>query len=395
MAMFGSALKKLASPENLYLLGATLKDISAGGSDNFQGAQSALQQRQVMAQRQAAQQRLTGLFGGQRAALTGPDMQGNPGETAGVINGSLPSLRNPIVAQQIIAAAQAGVDVSPYLKVLEASQPDLMVGPNGVAFDKGDPGNVGKDYSSAEYINGFKANANDPTSPSFIPKIPDATMPDGKGGVIPIGGAAEAVARQEALVAGAKAAAASPYDFIQVPTPSGAPRTMAKSVAAGGDFTGQAPADAQLAQAQAQGRIALPQAVQTAQQTLDLINQIRNHPGRESATGIGGVLPGIPGTTQRDFVALLDQAKGKAFLEAFDSLKGGGQITEVEGRKATDAIARLDRAQSRDGFLKALDDLQGVVETGMQRAQQRAGRPPAQPSRADVAAELRRRGLIR
>ena len=149
-----------------------------------------------------------------------------------------------------------------------------------------------------------------------------------------------------------------------------------------------------------EGQLGLPQALQTADETLKLIDQIRNHPGREYGTGMAGVLPGIPGTSQKDFVTLVDQAKGKAFLEAFASLKGGGQITQIEGDKATAAIARLDRSQSKEGFLQALDDLEDIVEAGKARASRRAARATpaasgaAPPSRAAVEAELRRRGLI-
>lgn len=117
----------------------------------------------------------------------------------------------------------------------------------------------------------------------------------------------------------------------------------------------------------------LPRVEQNAQAALDTIKQIREHPGKEYGVGVAGVLPGIPGTKQKDFVSLVDQAKGKAFLEAFNSLKGGGQITEVEGKKATDAIARLDRTQSKEGFDKALSDLESIIQIGVARARNQAG----------------------
>jgi hypothetical protein len=114
------------------------------------------------------------------------------------------------------------------------------------------------------------------------------------------------------------------------------------------------------------------------------------------------VLPGIPGTQQKDFVSMVDQAKGKAFLEAFNALKGGGQITEIEGKKATDAIARLDRTQSPEGFDRALSDLEQVINAGVARARLQAksggpmtSAPMTRPSQADVEAEMRRRGLIK
>lgn len=130
----------------------------------------------------------------------------------------------------------------------------------------------------------------------------------------------------------------------------------------------------------------LGQALATAENALKTIDQVRNHPGRDQfgATGAGTAIPiigdGLPNTKGRDFVVLVDQLKGKAFLEAFESLKGAGQITEVEGAKATAAIARLDRAQTREGFDAALNDLEAVIKSGMERSRQKAGAGSAAPA---------------
>lgn len=125
---------------------------------------------------------------------------------------------------------------------------------------------------------------------------------------------------------------------------------------------------------QARGKSAadLPRVLDNANQALETINQIRTHPGKKVGTGVAGIVPAVPGTTQAAFVDLVDQAKGKAFLEAFNSLKGGGQITEVEGKKATDAIARLNRARRVEDFDKALDDFEGIVKSGIERAKKSA-----------------------
>lgn len=112
-----------------------------------------------------------------------------------------------------------------------------------------------------------------------------------------------------------------------------------------------------------------------AQESLALINKLRTHPGRQLATGKTSFMGAMPGTEAYDFSRLNDQVAGRAFLEAFESLKGGGQITEVEGRKATEAIARLDRAQTEEGYMQALKDLEEVITAGMNRARQRAGQP--------------------
>jgi len=131
------------------------------------------------------------------------------------------------------------------------------------------------------------------------------------------------------------------------------------------------------------GQVALPQVIATAGQTLKAIEDVRTHPGRSWGTGALGTIPGIPGTSQRGFIAALDQLKGKTFLEAFNSLRGGGAITEAEGAKATNALARLDRAQNDKDFESALNDLKDVVRAGVSRAQAKAkggGASAAAPS---------------
>lgn len=83
------------------------------------------------------------------------------------------------------------------------------------------------------------------------------------------------------------------------------------------------------------------------------------------------------------------QLQGKAFLEAFENLKGGGQITEVEGRKATEAIARLNASQSEKAFRAALSELRDVVGAGLERARQRAGAEPAPPQSAPLQKRIK------
>lgn len=64
--------------------------------------------------------------------------------------------------------------------------------------------------------------------------------------------------------------------------------------------------------------------------------------------------------------------KGSAFLQAFEELRGGGQITEAEGTKAELAKAALDRSQSLEDVQNALRDLRDVVQAGYRRAKARA-----------------------
>lgn len=116
----------------------------------------------------------------------------------------------------------------------------------------------------------------------------------------------------------------------------------------------------------------LPRVVANAERALQTLNQMRSHEGRQYGLGLYGMLPGIPGTAQRAFVNLVDQAKGQTFLEAFNSLRGGGAITEAEGAKATQALARLDRAQRPEDFAAAEADLEAVIKRGLEVARSKA-----------------------
>lgn len=110
--------------------------------------------------------------------------------------------------------------------------------------------------------------------------------------------------------------------------------------------------------------------ISSAANQIAVIDKALEHPGRETATGVSGAVDPrnyVPGTNATDFRAVLDQLSGSAFLQAFESLKGGGAITEVEGKKATDAIARLQRTQSDVEFERSLKDLRKVMTDGYKR----------------------------
>lgn len=143
------------------------------------------------------------------------------------------------------------------------------------------------------------------------------------------------------------------------------------------------------AEAAAKAQIGLPDAIAKAEQTIGLIDQMigtqgRNlgpgekpvapHPGFQGVVG-ATMLPGarlIPGTDAAGFDALLDQVKGGAFMQAYETLKGAGQITEVEGAKATNAITRMSRSQSEAEFVKAAREFQDSIRAIVQRAKNRA-----------------------
>lgn len=95
-------------------------------------------------------------------------------------------------------------------------------------------------------------------------------------------------------------------------------------------------------------------------------------PALGSALGIEGFLRrplselGLDSETAR-VKARIDQIKGGAFLQAFESLKGGGQITELEGQKAEAAQSRLNTAQSEEDFREALQEYKFYIDQGVRR----------------------------
>jgi hypothetical protein len=86
-------------------------------------------------------------------------------------------------------------------------------------------------------------------------------------------------------------------------------------------------------------------------------------------------------------IVKLDQLQGTVFLQAFESLKGGGQITELEGAKAEAAAARLNRFQSPTDFAQALNELRDVIAEGMRSAERNAksGQEVANPYRGSIS----------
>lgn len=134
-----------------------------------------------------------------------------------------------------------------------------------------------------------------------------------------------------------------------------------------------------------------------------LVDQALAHPGLPKATGLQGAIDPrnyIPGTDGKNFDSIAKQLQGNAFLSAFASLKGAGQITEVEGVKATAAIARLQQAQSTDEYKTALKDYQEVIGQGLKRmgvdtSTMGGGAAPAAPANPQPAAPKPMKGMVR
>jgi flagellar protein FlgJ len=123
----------------------------------------------------------------------------------------------------------------------------------------------------------------------------------------------------------------------------------------------------------------LPTDIKNADETVSQIDQLLANPGLDAIVGtVDQYRPAWTlGTEGKDALARYNQLKGRAFLQAYGILRGGGQITEVEGAKAQDAMARMDRAQDESTFRTALEDFRDAVKTGVEKMRERAGQVTA------------------
>lgn len=116
----------------------------------------------------------------------------------------------------------------------------------------------------------------------------------------------------------------------------------------------------------------LPVIEDTANNLISSIDGVLNHPGRKFATGGYSMLPVVPGTSQADFVKRMDQINGQSFLQAYQSLKGSGAITDIEGKKAGDSINRMSRASSDSEFDSAANDFKNIIKQSVERARNKS-----------------------
>jgi hypothetical protein len=155
---------------------------------------------------------------------------------------------------------------------------------------------------------------------------------------------------------------------------------------------------AQVAAAEAEGKdkvtfnAKLPSVISNATQAINLIDtmigtpEVKDkegkvvqkataaHPGISAVGSIFNPLTTrISGTDAANFKAYLDQVQGGAFLDAYNTLRGGGAITQVEGQKATAAVTRMNLAQSKDEFIKAAREYQEVLRKGIENAKNKSG----------------------
>ncbi len=203
--------------------------------------------------------------------------------------------------------------------------------------------------------------------------------------------------KSKAEVAGDIERAKQGEKVVEITTPSGT-----AAFARAGESIGQAPAQfspqvkGAVAQAEATGK-EVGQVAGKAQTELagmdekqslafTQVDELLRHKGFSSVVG-ATMVPGmrfIPGTKEADFMSRLEQIKGGAFMEAYKVLKGGGQITEIEGVKATAAMNRMSISTSEAEFRAAAKDFKDAVTVGFNKLRAQAALSRSQAAQSGV-----------
>jgi hypothetical protein len=117
---------------------------------------------------------------------------------------------------------------------------------------------------------------------------------------------------------------------------------------------------------------ALPAAAVMAQRINQQVEELKSDPYLPRMLGpLDSRLPNVTADAAR-VQSKISQLNSGAFLEARQALKGGGAITDFESKKAEEAYARLNQAQTEEDFKAALDEFNGYIQMGLQKLQVQA-----------------------
>lgn len=403
--------------ERLGTFGAELQDIDDGGNrvetkraSEAARAAAALTRQTAQTREQARQALISSLTAPSR---TQPgQMAGNgPMTTPNGSSGGVPSLRS--AAPGLLSASLAGVDIADVVGLLDKATPNVDV-VNGVAYDPQTtrPGErIGVNLSN---VNGSLVDTQDAENANrFVPQVAEGQelLQDAQGNPVVrnipgyVGGRAEL----EGAVSGARSAGSSPYEFVNVPTPSGAPAVVSRAQAANGIFTGQAPADAALQEGRARNQVTAEQTqAETArsdrgnlpvlQEALDLLPDVITGAGANLRLQSARFQAGLGNRDAARRVAATETFQattGRAVLGIARQLGSGSGITNAD-REFAQRLAGGDIELNRESIARILRLEQQAIARRQSQAQ--GARPAAAPASgnftpAQIAAELRRRGL--
>ena len=126
------------------------------------------------------------------------------------------------------------------------------------------------------------------------------------------------------------------------------------TAALGQAMLGQLEAERSRALVEEEAFVVNQNALVTANLAVDAADFILNSPNLDIITGFTGNFNefrnkyGLAGGEYAELMGYVEQISGLNFVEAFRSLKGGGQITELESKQAGQARSRIDAALSGD-----------------------------------------------
>jgi hypothetical protein len=127
---------------------------------------------------------------------------------------------------------------------------------------------------------------------------------------------------------------------------------------------------------------ALPQTTAAFNDSMKLFGSIKSIPDKEMALAFGPIDKRLPdiGGYNTNIRARIGQLKGKAFLNAFSSLRGGGTISNVEGDKATAAQFRINEAGTVPEMRAAMADAEALMRSTYGATLQQAGNRSVDPN---------------
>ena len=124
--------------------------------------------------------------------------------------------------------------------------------------------------------------------------------------------------------------------------------------------------------------------VQSADNTIKAVNDLRNHPGRISGlTGTVDLRKYVPGTDEYDFLNALETAKSNIFSSTAQGMKGLGALSNAEGNKLTALYGSLNPGMSKAAFDKTLDQITKIMNEHKTRAEKLMVEPNKTPQ-ADI-----------
>ena len=151
------------------------------------------------------------------------------------------------------------------------------------------------------------------------------------------------------------------------------------------DIAGAASAKEQ-GDAQGKAAFSLPLVENASQRMLDQIDKVIEDPGLSKVTGtVYGRMPTITNVTgaAKTAQSRIDQILGGTFLQAYNDLRGAGQISNAEGQSAKAAYGRLqsqdlDTPAYKDALIEFKNEILKLREIARQRAGGGRQQMPAQ-----------------